>query len=138
MKLFTLLLSSILSLSCLAGISLNIDFKNHENGKKIRFKKVIETYLDETSVIPIPNSKKVIEIKVTERIPGILVDETKKTKDQVLIDFKVVEFNHKNEKKVIASPKIISLIGEEASMETFEGKDRKKAKMSLKVIPNRL
>lgn len=136
MKLFICFLTLLFSLSSVAGISLDIDFKNNESNKKISFKKTVEVFLDETNTFKIPNSNNILEIKITDKIPEILQEDTKAI-DQVFIDMKVIEVVRLS-RKVIASPKIISTLGEEASMKTYEGKDMKKAIMSVVLTPKKM
>ncbi|MBT4793290.1 MAG: hypothetical protein HON90_17090 [Halobacteriovoraceae bacterium] len=136
MKLITLALVALFSFSTFAGISLDIDFKNNENGKKIELKKKLEVYLDEVTTLKIPNSNKIVEIKVTDKVPEVL-SNGEKFDDQLLIDLKVVEVTGKN-RKTISSPKIITIIGKEATMETYEDESRKTAIMSLKIKPTRI
>ena len=136
MKKIICLIVSAFTFSAFAGISLDIDFKNTESGKVTKFKKKIETFLDETRTLQIPNSNKIVEIKVTDRIPVILTDG-EKFDDQVLVDIKVIELS-KNDRKVIASPKVITILGKEATMETYEDENRKNTIMSLKITPRKI
>jgi hypothetical protein len=131
----TALTLALFSISAFAGISLDIDLKNNENGQKIELKKNITVYLDETKTISIPNSNKIVEIKVSDKLPEVMTEEHK-SNDKLLIELKIVEIIGKA-RKIISSPKIITLIGREAKMETFENESQKEAIMSLKVIPTR-
>jgi len=136
MNVLTSILVFLFSMASFAGISLDIDFKNNDSGKVTKFKKTIETYIDETQTFKIPNSNKIVEIKVTDRIPEVLTDG-QKFDDQVLVDMKVIEMV-KNERKVIVSPKIITVLGKEAMMEIYEDESRKKPMISLKVTPKKI
>jgi len=52
-------------------------------------------------------------------------------------DLKLVETTN-GTRKIISSPKIITLMGKEAIMETFEDEKSKKAVMTLKILPTRI
>ncbi|OUR96592.1 hypothetical protein A9Q84_09605 [Halobacteriovorax marinus] len=136
MKTLLSMLTILFSYSAIAGISLDIDFKNNESGKEILFKKKVETFLDETRTFTIPNSKNILEVRVTDRIPEVLLNG-EKGENQVLISMKVIELID-GKRKVIASPTVVSLLGEEASFNTYEGEDMKSPIMSLKLIPSRI
>jgi len=136
MKQLVCIFSILFSLSTLAGISLDIDFKNNVSGKTIHFKKTVETYLDETNTFKIPNTNNILEIKVTDRIPEIFLEGVK-GENQVFIDMKLIEVVN-NKRKVIASPKVISTLGKEASMKTYEDDAMKKEVLSLVIIPKKM
>lgn len=136
MNIIALIISSLISISTLAKMSLDIDLKNNESGQKIELKKKIEIDLNETKTISIPHSNKIVEIRMTKNIPKIM-DGNYKAGEQFLVDLKILEVIGKN-RKIISSPKIITLIGKEASMETFEDESQKKAIMSLKVKPTKI
>lgn len=126
----------LFSSSAFASIKVNLDYKDNELGDEIVLKEEFETHLGETTTFNIPNKNQVIELKVTDNIPDILV-ETGRTENQVMVDMKVYK-EFKGERVLISAPKIISVFGQEASMQTYEDKEMKKPVMSLKVTPRKL
>lgn len=77
----------------------------------------------------------VYEIKVTNKIPKTITDDQRSDK-KLLIDLKVIKAT-KNTREVISSPKIITLMGKEATVEIFKDETSEEAVMSLKVTPNK-
>ena len=136
MNIIALLISSLISISTLAQMSLDIDLKNNEDGQKLEFKKKIEIDLNETKTISIPHSNKIVEIRMTKNIPKIM-GVNYKAGEQFLVDLKILEAIGKT-RTIISSPKIITLLGKEATMETFEDESQKKAIMSLKIKPTKI
>ena len=136
MNIIALLISSLISISTLAQMSLDINLKNNESGQKIELKKKIEIDLNETKTFSIPHSNKIVEIRMTENIPKIMASDYK-AGEQFLVDLKILEAIGKT-RTIISSPKIITLLGKEATMETFEDESQKKAIMSLKIKPTKI
>jgi hypothetical protein len=137
MKQLLIVLSTLLlSFNVIAKIYIDIDFKNNENNQKIELKKKFEVYLNETKHLVVPNSNKMIKIKITNRGPESM-ENNQKFDSQILIDLKLIE-NIDGVKKVISSPKVITLIGKEVIIESFKNDKSKKATMTLKVLPTRI
>ena len=130
------LIASFLVFSSFAGITLDIDFKNNESGKMIKFKRKVKTAFDETKTFKIPDSNKQIEIKVTDKIPTDFKG-VENAPDQVFVEMKIVEVL-KGQKNIISSPQVISTFGQESSMEVYEESAPTKMVMHLKVTPQKL
>jgi hypothetical protein len=126
----------LLSTSLFAGVSLNVDFKDHSNAKVAQFKQTIETYFDEVKTFKLPNSNQEIEISVTDEIPEVPTNGGS-ADGMVLVDFKIYE-NKNGERKLISSPKVVTTWGKEASMESYKDDSRKHPLMTLKIIPKKI
>ena len=136
MKLFLLILSTLLSFSVFAEIKLDINLKSKEKDQVIELKKKLIVHLDKTDTIPIPNSNKIVEIKVTNKIPPEVTNKLK-SNDLLLIELNVVDISEKK-RSITSSAKIISAIGQEARMEKYEDESQKNATTSLKITAIRI
>lgn len=136
MKLFLLILSTLLSFSVFAEIKLDINLKSKEKDQVIELKKKLIVHLDKTDTISIPNSNKIVEIKVTNKIPPEVTNKLK-SNDLLLIELNVVDISEKK-RSITSSAKIISAIGQEARMEKYEDESQKNATTSLKITATRI
>jgi hypothetical protein len=136
MKIVIGMVALLLCYTIFAGISLDINYQESVDGKKIQLKKKIETYYGETQEFKIKGSKKILVVKVTDKIPEVLMNG-EPDESLVLVDTKIIELID-GERRLIASPKIVTVLGSEAFMETYEDKERKVPTMTLKLLPKKL
>ncbi len=138
MKLITLSILFCFSSILYAGVSLDIDFKKNEKGESIIFKKKIEAYYGEIQELKIPKTNKILEVLVTDKIPDFFTEGQETSKNQVLIKIKLIELRANNERVTIMSPQMVTLLGSEATMETYETKPKRTPLMTLKVRPTKI
>jgi hypothetical protein len=131
MKFLITLVALVLNYSTFAEISVDIDLMNNDSGKITQFQKKITTSLDEINTFEIPNSNKALEVKVSEKLPEDLMDDTLSV-NEVLIDVKIIDLSTKD-RKVIASPSISTILGSETIMEQFKDDKSQEKVFSLKV-----
>ncbi len=131
MKVLTGFMILCFTTSTWANISLKIDFKNRSTS----FNEKIDTRYDEVKIFKITQSNMEIEVMATDRIPEFFLDGEQHD-EQVLVEMKVYETST-NGRKLITSPKVITVLGKEATLETYEDEARKSPLMTLRVTPAR-
>ena len=133
LTLFTL----FISINIQAAYELDLDFSFKKDAERLVFKDKIEVRLDEIRRVPLSQTNRFVEIKLTNRIPVELFKKGEHIpKEQYLIDLKLIE-KRLGKEVILASPQILSVLKKKATMEAFE-ENSKTPFMSLKIIPKRL
>ena len=136
MKLLSLGLILISSFAY-SAIKLDLDLYNSSNGKEIQLQKSLKATLDEIQTIKVPNSNRIIELTVSKNMPKSM-NFRKNSKNAVLIDMKVFE-DVNGDRKLISSPKIITRLDNEATLEEFDtDSSTEKPVLRLKVNPTKI
>lgn len=133
MKNLILLSALLFSVNSYALYHLDLEINRNEKGLSEEFKLNLEAAIDEEITYEIPDSNKVLKVTMSDRIPEVLTPANG-AKDHVYISLKILEKRGKKT-EIIATPKIVSLLGNEGLFETYEDKDAKKPSLSVKLTP---